>query len=118
MKFKHTLSFIALLFIINSCATYKAQYADDVIQQSPPQKEVKHTFYLLGDAGNSDLGDSSKAIKAFKSGKSVRRDQLVGMADMGLPVGIGNRGSDVEFFSHWWRRFRIGWLPIQATGSV
>ncbi|WP_111682260.1 metallophosphoesterase [Winogradskyella tangerina] len=95
MKFKHTLSFIALIFIINSCATYKAQYADDATQQSPPQKKVKHTFYLLGDAGNSDLGDSSKAITAFKAEleKADKNSTAVFLGDNVYERGIPDESS-------------------------
>ena len=65
MKIKTSLSFILSVLLIHSCATYKAQYDEDQIQKEAPQKEVRHTFYLLGDAGNSELGDKSKGIKAF-----------------------------------------------------
>ncbi|WP_299520232.1 metallophosphoesterase [Winogradskyella sp.] len=71
MKFKHSLSFIVSVFLINSCATYKAQYDGEHAQQAPPQKEVKHTFYLIGDAGNSQLGQIDKAILAF--GKELKK---------------------------------------------
>jgi hypothetical protein len=43
------------------------QVARGVEQQLPRDKEIEHTFYLIGDAGNSDLGESSEALKAFKT---------------------------------------------------
>ncbi|WP_299366615.1 metallophosphoesterase [Winogradskyella sp.] len=71
MKFKNAFLFIAFLLFINSCATYKVQYDKEHKQQAPPQKEVKHTFYLIGDAGNSQLGQTDKAIQAF--GKELEK---------------------------------------------
>ncbi|MEO1029750.1 MAG: metallophosphoesterase [Bacteroidota bacterium] len=71
MKFRNSLPLIIFLFIINSCATYKAQYNDEHQQQAPPDKDVKHTFYLIGDAGNSKLGQTDKAILAF--GKELEK---------------------------------------------
>jgi hypothetical protein len=67
MTIKKILSFFVVLFLIHSCATYKPQYAEEQKEQAIPEKEVAHTFYLIGDAGNSEFGDSTKAIKAFKA---------------------------------------------------
>lgn len=54
-----------LFLLLNSCATYKPQYKGTSVPY-PKNKEVEHTFYLIGDAGNSDLGKSSKALQVFK----------------------------------------------------
>lgn len=57
---------LCVLFLA-SCATYKPQYKTTAIVNSyPKDKQIEHTFYLIGDAGNSALGKSSKALKAFK----------------------------------------------------
>ena len=103
MKIRHSLSLIALTFIFNSCATYKAQYADDISQESPPQKEIEHTFYLLGDAGNSELGDSDKAIKAFKAelDKADKNSTAIFLGDNVYEKGIPEKSSaDYELAKH------------------
>ena len=61
------ISAIIIVLFVHSCATFEAQYAEATKEEASPNKPIAHTFYLLGDAGNSDAGDSSKAIKAFKT---------------------------------------------------
>ena len=57
---------INALFILNGCATYKTQYIDVKNQKNFPDKEIEHSFYLIGDAGNSPLGQTSEALQVFK----------------------------------------------------
>jgi len=52
---------VTTYFILNSCATYKTQYKDEKNQKNFPDKEIEHSFYLIGDAGNSPLGQSTIA---------------------------------------------------------
>ena len=66
MKLKISLFTLAILVFVNSCATYKPQYKDSVTQSEAPDKDLVHSFYLIGDAGNADLGQSTEALKAFK----------------------------------------------------
>ncbi len=63
---KPIVTVIALL-VLNACATYKPQYQDHDSSASMPDKEIVHSVYLIGDAGNSPLGESSSALIAFKS---------------------------------------------------
>ena len=62
---KQFISIICLIFICNACATYKPQYANDT-SSTFPNKDIQHSFYLIGDAGNYELGTSSEVLKAFK----------------------------------------------------
>ncbi|WP_344789156.1 metallophosphoesterase [Postechiella marina] len=55
-----------LVFFINACATYKTQI-NSTVSNVFPNKEISHSFYLIGDAGNSPIGSSSKGLSAFKS---------------------------------------------------
>ena len=56
--------FILSLFC-NACATYKPQYKSDNTSDIFPNKEIEHSFYLIGDAGNSPIDGASSALKAF-----------------------------------------------------
>ncbi len=59
---------LVALFLFGSCATYKPQYKNKNSNQTfPTQKEIAHSFYLIGDAGNSEQGQVSEALKAFQS---------------------------------------------------
>ncbi|MEL7270349.1 MAG: metallophosphoesterase [Bacteroidota bacterium] len=56
-----------LVLLLSSCATYEAKYAQETTVLQPEQnKEVEHTFYLIGDAGKSPVGGMNKALKNFK----------------------------------------------------
>ncbi|MFS4468631.1 metallophosphoesterase [Maribacter sp. 2210JD10-5] len=58
---------IVLAFFITGCATYKAKYANSLDSQDITiDKEVSHTFYLIGDAGLSPIGGMNPALKIFK----------------------------------------------------
>ncbi len=65
MKKKY--SVFALLLILTGCATYTSKYKS--IQHSKDvtvDKEVLHTFYLIGDAGLSPIGSMNPVLKTFK----------------------------------------------------
>ncbi|HET8735504.1 MAG TPA: metallophosphoesterase, partial [Pricia sp.] len=58
---------LSFLLVFSGCATYKAKYAEDAIKANRPnEKEVAHTFYLIGDAGKSPMGGMKNALKLFK----------------------------------------------------
>ncbi|WP_353779731.1 metallophosphoesterase [Winogradskyella sp. 3972H.M.0a.05] len=67
MKLKYSLLTVASLVLISSCATFKPQYKDSSAQVEFPDKNIAHSFYLIGDAGNSPLGDTSNALDMFAS---------------------------------------------------
>ena len=54
MKYYQIIGLSITLLFLNSCATYQPQYKDEANDKIFPQvKEISHTFYLIGDAGNS-----------------------------------------------------------------
>ncbi|WP_047247235.1 metallophosphoesterase [Maribacter thermophilus] len=60
-------SYILLILFFSGCATYKSKYADDGdAVDVANKKEVLHTFYLIGDAGLSPIGDMNPVLKSFK----------------------------------------------------
>ncbi len=52
--------------MVHSCATYKPQQKKKYDIPNPEDKEIAHTFYLIGDAGNASLGESTPALLAFE----------------------------------------------------
>ncbi len=64
---KKSYSIILILLLFSSCATYNAQYKDASTSKSMPNKDIEHSFYFIGDAGNSPMGGSSKALQTFKA---------------------------------------------------
>jgi hypothetical protein len=66
MKYKFALVLIAIIFLLFSCATHKPQYKNDFREVSISDKELVHSFYLIGDAGYSPNGSSSKTLELLK----------------------------------------------------
>ena len=64
--FKHALFSLLFLFI-SACATLKMQVSKN--QKNDTKKDstlIAHTFYLIGDAGNSTIKEDSPALKYLK----------------------------------------------------
>ena len=67
MKYLYRLFILILIStVINSCATYKTQIKNKTFNTTFPNKKIAHSFYLIGDAGNSPIGTSSIALQYFK----------------------------------------------------
>ena len=92
---KYTVLFILLLFV-NACATYKPQYKDANWKSDFPDKEISHSFYFIGDAGNSPLGTSSDALKAFKQelNKATKKSTAIFLGDNIYPKGMPKKGKE------------------------
>ena len=82
---------IIILLFITGCATYKTKYADekgakDIISN----KEITHTFYLIGDAGVSPIGEMNSALKIFKNklDKASKNSTAIFLGDNIYPAGL------------------------------
>jgi len=101
MKKYILLPFLILFF---GCATFRPQYKTDaVLNPFPHEKEIEHTFYLIGDAGNSKLGETSKALKEFKkelSGADKNSTALF-LGDNIYPSGLPHKDDeDYNLYKH------------------
>ncbi|MEM6516168.1 MAG: metallophosphoesterase, partial [Bacteroidota bacterium] len=56
--------FLGIIF--TRCATYQKQYKSDIKQPNTSSAEIEHSFYLIGDAGNSESGDLNSPLEALK----------------------------------------------------
>jgi len=92
--------FFAIL-LLSSCATYKAQYKNSTSVNTFTDKEIEHSFYLIGDGGNSPLGESSKTIQAFKSelAKASKNSTAIFLGDNIYPKGLPNKESEDRTFA-------------------
>ncbi|TLU99385.1 metallophosphoesterase [Dyadobacter luticola] len=64
--------FIGLLIIgMSACASYKTQYSKDGVQWNAaapdPKLEIKHTMYLIGDAGNDSPEHRAPVLEYLKT---------------------------------------------------
>src|SRR5690606_295775 len=64
-----------------------------------PNKAIKNTFYLIGDAGNSPLGEMSLGLQAFKKqieNKDTKDDYVLFLGDNIYPSGFDQSSKGKE----------------------
>lgn len=92
-------SCLILLFLVSSCATHKTKYANlESTHDVPTSKEVSHTFYLIGDAGKSPMGDMNPALKLFKKrlGQAEKNSTAIFLGDNIYPAGMPDKKDSTE----------------------
>ncbi|MGC6429920.1 MAG: metallophosphoesterase [Jejuia sp.] len=92
---KITILFLVITFL-NACATYKPQYNEKSTQTEFPDKNIAHTFYLIGDAGISGEVESSQAIANFKNelDKASENSTVIFLGDNIYPKGLPKKGQE------------------------
>ena len=93
---------ILFLFILPSaCATYNTQIKNNNFSTQFPDKEIDHTFYLIGDAGNSAIGTSTIALQAFKQNlsKASKNSTAIFLGDNIYPKGLPKNGHKNRAFA-------------------
>ncbi|WP_420320533.1 metallophosphoesterase [Flagellimonas sp.] len=86
-----------LLVLVTGCATYEAKYATPLVQENiSANKEVEHTFYLIGDAGKSPMGDLNATLKQFKGQlqKANKNSTVLFLGDNIYPAGFPSKKTD------------------------
>ncbi|SFW25330.1 Calcineurin-like phosphoesterase [Sinomicrobium oceani] len=76
---------------LNSCTSYKAQYSiKPEADLKPEPRDISHTFYFIGDAGNSPIGEKSKALQALEKeiGHASKHSTIVFLGDNIYPSGM------------------------------
>src|SRR5690606_9516098 len=94
MSIKYLILTVLILILITSCATYKAQYKEEVpFAKYPTENEIEKTFYLTGDAGYSELGSTSLGLIGFKQAiDTVRKgDYAIFLGDNIYPKGMPDK---------------------------
>lgn len=89
MKKNYTL--LALLILLTGCATYTSKYADaNKAMDRNEDKEVLHTFYLIGDAGLSPIGGMNPVLKIFKDklDNASEKSTAIFLGDNIYPAGL------------------------------
>lgn len=99
IKNNFILTFLALI-ILSGCATLQEKYKnDDDKLVELPNKAIKNTFYLIGDAGNSPLGEMSLGLQAFKKqieNKDTKDDYVLFLGDNIYPSGFDQSSKGKE----------------------
>lgn len=93
---------LLLIMLLGSCATYQAKYTDTSgTKDLESSKKLIHTFYLIGDAGHSPLGDLNPALKQFKErlNKADKESTAIFLGDNIYPAGLPDKDQYPEKYS-------------------
>ncbi|WP_046756292.1 metallophosphoesterase [Kordia jejudonensis] len=104
IKSLQSVGIIVLLLMFTACATFEAQYANDQVPSTfPKDKEIKHSFYLIGDAGNSALGKKAIALQMMEKElqKASKNSTAIFLGDNIYPLGLPKKSNKKrEFAAH------------------
>jgi hypothetical protein len=102
IKSLQSVGIIVLLLSFSACATFKAQYAEKMsVNPYPSDKEIKHSFYLMGDAGKSPLGEKAIALQMFEKEleKASKNSTAIFLGDNIYPKGLPKKSSEERAFA-------------------
>ena len=91
---------IVLSFLLEACATYEAQYADIYKTKfsKTEKSDIIYSLYLIGDAGNADLNETTPALKHLekKLEKASKQSAVLFLGDNIYPVGMPSKKEPVK----------------------
>ncbi len=93
---------IIFILLLNSCATYTPQYLDESFSETLPDKEIEKSFYLIGDAGNANMNESTLGLEALKQiidKEDTKEDYLIYLGDNIYQKGMPNKESEARALS-------------------
>src|SRR5210317_799525 len=96
------ISIFVVFLVFNACATFKVQYANDDYREIKfPDKKIEHSFYLIGDAGNSPIGTESEALKLFREelSEASKNSTALFLGDNIYPKGLPNKSDHGREFA-------------------
>lgn len=114
-------SIIFLLILIQSCATHKSQFIpEDNIANIEIDKTISHTFYLIGDAGNSKIGEMSLPVQALKSRleSATSNSSVVFLGDNIYPLGMPKKGHENRAFSEHQLNVQTGLVKDSKASAI
>ena len=102
MGCRQVLIFSLVSFFLNACASHELQLKDKSREDAfPSEKKISHSFYLIGDAGNSELGKQTAALNLFKKHVNVasKNSTAIFLGDNIYPKGFPEKESDAVNFA-------------------
>lgn len=85
-----------LVIFLQSCATYKPQYNDNIAEKTTViDDKIAHTFFLIGDAGNGLIMDTLNTAYSLKNQLNIasKSSTLLFLGDNIYPKGMPKKGS-------------------------
>lgn len=92
-QFSTLLKYSFILLLLNACATHEAQYGKNAgtdYSRSVPATSLKYTFFLAGDAGNSEQQNSKITLSYLKKrlDNANKQSTLLFLGDNIYPAGM------------------------------
>lgn len=93
-NYSKNIAYLILILICCSCARYQTQYSDEgknwAKDKPSPSLILKHTMYLVGDAGNSIYPDTVAVLKYLKGWLATEtiNSSIIFLGDNIYPHGI------------------------------
>jgi len=85
-----------LVCLFSSCATYSTKISKKVAEPSPesPADSIYHTVYLIGDAGNAPLNESTETLDhlAANLAEESEKASIIWLGDNIYPNGLAPEG--------------------------
>jgi len=97
IKYLQSVGIILLLLCFSACATFKAQYEEKKsVNSYPKDKEIKHSFYLIGDAGKSPIGEKTAALEMLEKDLKLasKNSTAIFLGDNIYPAGLPKKSSE------------------------
>lgn len=91
---------VLFLILLESCATYRAQYKNTnkfvVANQPSISSEIEHTFFLIGDAGNASKEEKLPSLKHLKKRleSAGKKSTLLFLGDNLYPDGMPKKDEE------------------------
>ncbi|WP_298781971.1 metallophosphoesterase [uncultured Polaribacter sp.] len=88
--------FTTILLLFSTCATTNMQvFENQKFESKKDTSEIEHSFYLIGDAGNSTLTEDSPALKYLKkeTENASKNSTLIFLGDNVYETGIPKKKS-------------------------
>jgi hypothetical protein len=92
--FKLPIALFLMLFLF-SCASYKSNYSDSELLNKTVLEDDPVSIYLIGDAGNADLNETTTALNALKEKidkESSKNDMVIFLGDNLYEKGLPPKG--------------------------
>lgn len=94
MNFTKFCMYLTIIVVVSACASYKAKYADKTSPKTIQiNKELLHSFYLIGDAGNAEMGQTTPTLTYFQKEltKAPKKSTTLFLGDNIYPYGIPSK---------------------------
>ena len=96
---------VLILIIFSSCASYDAQYKKGIDQGNyPKNKKIEKTFYLVGDAGYADLGETTEGLATLKNFLKTQNkgdNYTIFLGDNIYPAGMPDKDGEGRAISEY-----------------